>query len=296
MVALVREENLYLTFQILVFMISFVIHLFCLYALYKTPHTKLCVIKRLYLANLSLCETGTSLTYGLRRIFLLANVPFESKLFFILEPIQNTGFSLWYLMLMGFITINRFLEIYLNIKYQSTVTFKRACIILTVIFVIPATLAITHICILPDYHAIRYINIVYINPMSQWTLLAISLPIYCYILHKMRLHKRSVKRIRHRFNSNAIIPVEVFSNMQENSNSVKSIINLPVLIIFTFFFFIVVPDQILCFAQLAGFRIPGSALFVIGLCFGFGFISDALICFFMSKAIRETVVKLFCKN
>ena len=286
------EKRLSYIVQITFFSLPIILHLFCLVVLYKSRQSRLQTNRRLYLTNLSFSELFLTIAYLTRRILLIQGVPFESRAFYCLEILQNGGFFLWYMLVMTALTIDRFLEIYLNIRYDVLWSVQKTLLILWGCFLAPCVLVVVYFTRFNDYHVVRYYNSVYLWPIVEFIATAIAVPIYFYITRRVKRNleeRRSLRRHLSRLSRTS----SATSEEAVKKRRVRDHVYLPMLLIATFIFFWIVPDQILFFANILEKKPSTPVLFIIGLLFAIGFSLDPLLYIGFSRDIRRTIVKMF---
>lgn len=198
-----------------------------------------------------------------------------------------TMVSFLYFAAMILITLDRFLEFYLNVKYhlywsgRKTVWSIVICIITSIIFfIIFFTLFITMEL---DFKRVLYI---YLFPVLEtfFTILAFGTYTYIFTVYREKTRKRkqmlkdiSVKKKK----------VSVFS--LQRSNPIFKIY-VPCLIMVTFVLFLVIPDTVYFVNyMLFSNSINDSLDKALWILYRIGFLSDALIYIFCSKAVRKKI-------
>ena len=187
---------------------------------------------------------------------------------------------LLYVFIMFLITIDRFLEIYLNIKYRILWTTKKTKLLLLF------ALTISFLSFAPSYlsglkKVIEFVNL-YISPILEGTFIVTASVVYIYIVKQAQRHRRSTKRLRRQLEENNIIV-----HYKERNNRFKIVV--PTIIIVTFVFFMVGANSITLFASFK--NINSNVKKIPLILIPAGFVADSIIYIFNLKAVRSTLRK-----
>ena len=187
---------------------------------------------------------------------------------------------LLYVFIMFLITIDRFLEIYLNIKYRILWTTKKTKLLLLF------ALTISFLSFAPSYlsrlnNVIEFVNL-YISPILEGTFIITASVVYIYIVKQAQRHRRSTKRLRRQLEENNRIV-----HHKERNNRFKVVV--PTVIIVTFVFFMVGANSITLFARFKNINsyVKKIPLILIPT----GFVADSIIYIFNLKAVRSAIRK-----
>ena len=203
---------------------------------------------------------------------------------------NSTTVTLMYMFIMTCIAVDRFLEIYLNIKYSVLWSSKKTKIILFVGLAICCLLPIPFIEIMLNnfFHA-EDIIYRYIYPVFEIMFIIIFLCSYFYIIRQVLRYRRNAKKLEKQLSQNS----RVVHHKQSN-NRFK--LFLPTSIIVTFLIFMIGPNilrlcvslKLLC--QDVGYSV--SFVFI-----PIGFIADPIIYIFSLKANRLAFARILpCNN
>ena len=187
---------------------------------------------------------------------------------------------LLYVSIMFLITIDRFLEIYLNIKYRILWTTKKTKLLLLVV------LTISLLSFAPSYlsglqNVIEFANL-YISPVLEGTFIITASVVYIYIVKQAQRHRRSTKRLRRQLEEN-----NRTVHHKEPNNRFKIVV--PTLIIVTFVFFMVGANSITLFARFK--NINSNVKKIPLILIPTGFVADSIIYIFNLKAVRSALRK-----
>lgn len=172
------------------------------------------------------------------------------------------------------LTLNRFFEVYLNIKYE--IYFDKRKIRYMLMGCWGSGIAVG--CVLIPLrildHQIGYIIFKYMFPIIQGVVLLIAIPVYIYIYNRIKENHRSIPqpRIAGQSPPPAIKRKKFF---------------LPFLIILSFFLFVVIPDitnLLLFYVYETGVHWHAQVLYIFYTC---GYTCDALLYIFLQKHLRE---------
>lgn len=241
----------------------------------------------LLLVNLSVAEllfAWLGLTTSLLDIISMETPAFK------LRVCHYIGVTLAYFFVIILITIERFLEVYLNIKYPLywTATYTQCSLFAMWFLCIASTLAAL---MYPNFDetALRHLCYLYIFPSVEILFVLIGSFVYSYVFVKLRFKSPTVNRqiacIRSVV-SEAPLPGLSAHTKRYHHRQLKSFV-MPSLFVLTFVLFAVVPDQLHFYALLMDTRIPHSVVFVVQLCYNFAMSSDALVYVMLSPPLRD---------
>ena len=191
-----------------------------------------------------------------------------------------------YIFIMTFIVIDRFLEIYLNIKYSllcSTIKTNNILLVgLMICFFLFFPFAIVQQYNIYDVVDILYL---YIYPVFELIFIIVTTFSYFYIIRQVLKCKRSAKKQQKQLSKNSRVVYHKHLN-----NRFKLFV--PTLIIVTFLVFMVGPNILrLCVSLdiLDHYIGYGISFFLIPV----GFLADPVIYIFSLKAVRLAVKRVF---
>lgn len=184
-----------------------------------------------------------------------------------------------YIFVMTLITIDRFMDIYLNIKYDIHWYAKSTKIALTAAFVVSLLSGIPAVIVgLEDPCKVFKFLSLYVYPVLEGIFVVIALFTYFYIIKQVQKHKKISRKIEKQLRENHIIPFQ-----KPSRNRFR--IYVPTLIIITFILFTIGPNVIKFFYFLniiQNHYISHIAYLLIPV----GFIADPLIYILNLKPVR----------
>ena len=190
-----------------------------------------------------------------------------------------------YMFVMTLITIDRFMDIYLNIKYDIHWYAKSTKIALTAAFVVSLLSGIPAVIVgLEDpWKVFKFLSL-YVYPVLEGIFVVIALFTYFYIIKQVQKHKKISRKIEKQLRENHIIPFQ-----KPSRNRFR--IYVPTLIIITFILFTIGPNVIKFFYFLniiQNHYISHIAYLLIPV----GFIADPLIYILNLKPVRTRLKQM----
>lgn len=254
------------------------LHLLGIYLLSIVPKQNINATQRLLLLNLSIVTVSFLFCTWLAS---LVHVLIPSNHFEFLEYIslvQLTGFSFVYYLAMICITADRFLEMYLNIKYALYWSGRHTLKLMYFIWFIGATFSSVMVILYYKWR-INYTRYCYIYffPIIEAIFLAIALVTYSYIFER---YYKQLKILKNRKKD--------FKNMLR-----RSPLLLISLIIATFVLFMIVPDMILFSYHYSNTPLPNTVLLVTYILYTLTYTSDAVIYILLQKSVRKVAKRKF---
>ena len=235
----------------------------------------------------TLCFVEMLLAFGglLGHIFTLLDID-ESFPVMICEIFHVTMFNVSYMLLMIVITIDRFLIIYLNIKYPLYCTPRK---IVIVVILILCFCLFFFFGFLSKYlssqtwnpHRILYL---FVYPVIQFMFLLTAILTYIYIYRQLKRNKEP------KHNS-----VQHMQDSKKDTNSkVRKRFNIfvPNLIILTFILFHVLPHTVWSIKFWFEFNLPTSVSYFVALTIDLGLIADPMIYVFSLESARKKIKRL----
>lgn len=242
-----------------------------------------------YLMNLSFVETLYSMTI-FSHIFLE-----EKKKFLFYHLSIDIGLFTWYLSIMILITVDRFLEIYLNIKYHLYCSVAKTKMALFVAFLLSSGLT----CFLSLFLFTRndtktflsFYN--YLTVAGDGLFLAVAVVTYGFIFSKIWVHRYTHVLPSSTSSSRMLTSEETLPKKRKLQQ--LNCFMIPFLLVATYFVFWFVPDAIeLTFAK-TGAIVPSSITILFFFCYLFALVSDALIYTLLSKQTRKLLHQMVRK-
>ena len=192
--------------------------------------------------------------------------------------LESTTVLFFHTCIMAMIAIDRFLEIYLNIKYNIYWSAKKTKITLIVALAICSILFIPLFKVaLKDIDSFVKVSAGYIFPMLSLIFLAVASFSYFYIIKQVLRYRKNAKRMHEQIQRNS----NTFHNKQ-SSNKFKLFV--PTLIIITYLLFMICPNLMKLFVVLE--LLPLACYFFAHIFILLGCIADAFIYTFNVKVVR----------
>lgn len=207
-----------------------------------------------------------------------------------------------FFILMLAITVDRFLHVYLNIRYRLVCklkTFKimlMVCQLSMVVFTLLIVIFREHT---PSFFAVA---IVYIWPIGDGLFLIVAIGTYSYFFVKIKENQKAIFQISNRVNQGG--KNELQSNLETQSSHgtlrknslMKSFFMLGILIL-SFILFVVIPDEVAFWHHILNIEITEEFEQIMITVFKHGYLSDAIIYIFLQKEVlrRAKIFVLRCR-
>ena len=196
---------------------------------------------------------------------------------------------LMYYLIMIYITIDRFLVIFLNIKYPLLWPPRKAVYLVLGSFLFSCIISIATSVIWAFYRwSASRIYHLYIYPILAAVFLASFLTTYIYIFQKLRKNWREKKVLQTQLSQGSRISC---STAAPGKSKFK--LYVPTLIIFTFAIFVIVPNMIKIVDEMTYNKLPRSIRTTQWVLLPIGFLLDGLICICSSKMIQQKLKRYF---
>ena len=235
----------------------------------------------IFLLNLSFCEL-LHLVLALVSTLLVKFASYVREGFY-LYCINSTAAATAYYLLMIFMTLDRFFELYLNVKYPVYWSVGSTKILMAAIWCISTVIGIIFI-ILHHYNLVQFmvVTALYMFPPMSLLFLLIAGVTYGYIITKLIIANR------HR----SSVSSEHTNNSSKNKRRIRfSTLLLPSLLIGTFFIFMVVPDMLWFFHALKIIPVTNTQGATLVLLYLTGYICDATIYIFLKPSARRLLLR-----
>ena len=297
-----------------IYTVPVILHTVGLYMLFTTRITRLASNQKIYLINISASELSICFLKIAHRLLSLNDQPW---LAFKLWTIQTSGCFMAYILFMILLSVDRFLEVYLNIKYQLYITSRTARI--SVISAWTVSLTFSLILVLQNStDLVRRIVIVYFWPSSELTFLFIAIIVYTYLFVKIRHYRRKTRRVSvypgvsagnhqinattvhsttfgdytsHVANVNTTGKTNKGKNRSNRQKQYRKKLYLPTLLVLSFIFLWIVPDQVEFVAMVMDRGVPPYFWFLINVLITCAVCVDAVIYIFGVREIKNRILK-----
>ena len=268
-----------------------IVHVIALTLLLKVKRNNVAGSQKYLLVALCFTELTYSLTDNTRIILGQSRDLSMLILGYDIHMFCATAVLIMDILIMIYITVDRFCEIYFNIKYPVYWNSKKTLILIAssvIICLILFIIVIIHIKRTPAmqfeyaYANMGILLVRYVYPLAQICFLIIASIAYFYIFKKIKAHKDQRKKITGHLDGKCNV------DDRKTKNSFK--IFVPSLIILTFFLFMIIPDILqLC----VSFKlIPSKNTEVAFLLIPMGFLADPIIYIFNLLAVKRKIRKV----
>ena len=275
--------------------------------------------QRMYLLNICICDLVTSTLFIAIRF-----LDYKSYFHMYLYIATTSGLYFWYIGLMTLMTLDRFLTVYLNIRYPIVWSYRKTKIALLLLFLTSVVVSI------PFYYmrknVLHYVVSLYFWSVLDWTFVVVGVATYSYFFIKIRSthsrHKIGNSVYHSRQPSTDAVSLGTLKppqqpqhkqqqqpqssrqpqrrqhqTSQQNKTQKRNIFIkikrgffTPTLLIINFCIFWLIPDQIsfldiMCSLKYRRPFLPEIVQHVIVNLYPFGFISDAVIYIFFQKEV-----------
>ena len=262
------------------------IHILALTLLVRLKQNNVKGSQKILIIMLCATELTSAVMNILQKLCLTLGLDGRTAVFFVFNCTTVTFF---YIFIMTLIVVDRFLEIYLNIKYNVLWSSKKTKIVLFV------GLAICCLPFIPftiiELNNPFYIDDIlypYIYPVLESLFIIIFICSYFYVIRQILRYRKNTKKLEKQLSRNG----RVVYHKQLNS---RFKLFVPTLIVVTFLLFMVAPNTLRSFAVMnlmsdtVGYDI---SYFLIPV----GFLADPIIYIFSLKAIRLTFGRILPFN
>lgn len=291
-----KDTRVYSIIEMTIFFIALILHVVGFYLLYLTRKTAIDRKQRMFLMNLSLSEIIFLIGTITRRTLIFYEVPTCTKIFYYHECLINTGVFSWYNFVMALIAFDRFLEVWLNLRYHIIWTVKKATIAMIFVFVMPSIFVVVIFTFVDTYDHIRYLNSTYFWLSSEIIFIIVAIITYSYLYGKIVEKKHYTRRlILHLKKINPEINNGSWKRKDRNNAGTpkmpKNGFFVPTLLILSFITCWFVPDLIIFVHGRLRLTISKQGYFIMGILYCFAVLSDAIIYIFFSKHVRRILFK-----
>lgn len=246
--------------------------------------------QKIILMNLSLVEICIRCC-GLARRVIAITIGFNN-------PVHSTfavlfySFLLSYLFTMATLTLDRFLQVYLNIKYDLYWSVRTTKIVLGIIwsitFLIGNSLTLLVNLQKDTYTEVLWVTQVLVNPLLSLIFLLVVMSVYAYIALKIIQTRRGQAKVT--FTANELQSSRDCKRTKLPAGIRLNEILMPTILILTYILFIVIPVFIVylekrnILTEKVWFRQVLPFLFYVGCS------SDAIICILLSTKIGRWII------
>ena len=263
-------------------------------------------IQKFHLVQISFVHVILS-TLGIANILIYMYQGPYNKAYITLFNLQGFPLFIWYVGIMTSLTIDRFLSVYLSIRYHLYCTLKKykicsACTIL-------ASFLSIVLCQILDQNTILDIEIFFLWPSLGSIFLVTCLVTYIYFFKKARQLRRRIP----------VPETPVAPSLHSDSHMVSCLLTdgamapdrgnkktksvvimenlkaifMPSLLIISYLICYIIPDQVIFWLRIADIQISDKVLMLLVCLYDLGSVCDALVYIFLQKDIRKTAKRMF---
>ena len=251
--------------------VSIGLHCLGIYLLLNLNHEK--SNQPVILMNLSIAEIFMSAFDLVYNIMIKLKIDRNISEYFYI--IQCTCFVIPSFLILTFLALDRFFEVYLNLKYPIYFSRKAVLRWLSACWFLGSIQGVIMVILQVVYgiRSLRYIFVI-LFPFFELIFFTVAFVAYSYLYIKYRKMQRKVHSLQH--------TSLVFRRRK---------MFVPTLILFTFFLFVIIPDQLHLFMFYVCKKGSDLMMHIILTLYVTGFICDACIYIFLQKSIRNLLMK-----
>ena len=305
-----QVDNRQFLVQSAIFLVPVILHIAGLYLLYVTRHAqhRCNQFQRIYLTNLSVIEIFRGILKILYHLLLMSER--TKQVAFYVWLIQTSGAFLWYILVLVLLTFDRFLEVFLNLKYRLYCTLARTRIALVTSFSLSFIMSLTFCICYNDFDVVFHVFPLYVWPLIEIIFLLVALFTYSYLFMQIRVNRRKMERMLHNLQSptehlqsSSKMPVSTVKQQFRHNNKVcrhrfrrvRERLYLPSILILAFVLLWVLPDMAVVVYVLQNTPIPRAVSLAVNVCYALAMSADVVIYVFSMTAVRRYLMKHFLK-
>lgn len=267
--------------SVIVCFLALLLHFIAVTLLYKLKSAALKGSQKYLMICLCFAEIGLCVTFISNRVIFILH--FQKHIISAIVSIfQATVLGMMYAIVMIIITVDRFLEFQLTIKYTLFCTVKLTKIVVS-FFIFLTTAVFSLVLVLFVKSPWNYQNFlwIYVYVPGNIVFVVIASLIYFFIFKKLRTNIRDFERRRREVN----VCVQKKSTFK---------LFVPSFIIVTFVLFTVMPNLILVFSSTK--NMPRLFQHIWMILYPIGWISDPLMYIFSLKVVRKKIKRITTQN
>ena len=304
-------NNQQLIIQSVIFLIPITLHIVGLRLLYVTRRAqhRCTQFQRIYLINLSVIEIMRGTLKILYHLLLIGRSNQQTgQAAFYLWLIQTSGAFLWYILVLVLITFDRFLEVFLNLKYRLYCSLARTVIALVTACALSFIMSLVFCIFYKDFDAVYHVFPLYVWPVTELTFLVVALFTYSYLFAQIRANRRKTEQVMHNFHNlrnksvqSAPIQPSLTPPISDTPHTLKyhrirrmkQRLYLPFFLVLAFVLLWILPDMMVVVHILRNTPIPRAATLAVNMCYALAMSADVLIYVFSMVAVRRYLMNKF---
>ena len=193
------------------------------------------------------------------------------------------------------LTLDRFLEVYLNLKYPLHCTKRKTRIALHIAKGLSLLLFIGFCIGYRHYNEVHSILALYFWPITEGTFLVVALFTYTYLFIRIRRNRKNFSKIMKSVQRTRSETQEAIFR-RRNLKRILRKFYVPSLLIATFILFWIFPDMVEFVKMVQGEPVSSEVSLVINICYALAMFSDALIYVFSTLPIRKYLYECITNN
>lgn len=282
----------YVLYEIVLFFLAMCMHVFAFGMMHRTRDDLVFTeTQRLYLMNLSVVEFLLSIVYIVDRTLKgYFDLP---KARFVLHIAKDGFLCFWYILVMVLVTIDRFLAVYLNLRYPLLWSPRKTKIAIAVAFSLALGITLVlnvAVADVSEFDVRKTYSVVNLPPVLDISFAVLTCVTYGYLFHRIRSYRKNVKPHRESITSSS---VSSDNPKQSHVKKLKRKFYLPTLLIATFVLFWMVPNGIHYQYYKDRKEIPFHFHLFIDLLYPIALIADAFIYIFSLPSIRKQISRFY---
>lgn len=277
------------TISLVTYILPFLLHIIGI-SLLLTQASNIGESQRIFMINLSLSEILLTLSASVRTIAYVT----QSSTNFIYQfaAIFNIFSCVPYYSVMYLLTLDRFAEVYLNIRYPlywSKTHSKYTMIIIWMLSGLLLVLLFIYLQIYPQegHRRIHDVAYAYVFPVCDILFVIIASICYFYISKRLKIKRRNSLPVA----LIALSSKRKESNVKKTKRQNGYYLLLPTLLITTFVIFIEIPDLLFFVLYLKKVKISFTVDISCRIAYGIGYCSDAFIYTLLSTNIKNWIAE-----
>ncbi|XP_066930787.1 adrenocorticotropic hormone receptor-like [Clytia hemisphaerica] len=277
----------YLIVESTLFFTAIVLHVIAIFILRKTNEDFIFTkVQKIFLINLSINEIFSSFSHCLGKVAIVyfPEQRTGSKYYIFFEITMGTLLPIWYMLIMLVITVDRFLAVYLNLRYHLLVTQRKVKILLYILPVVSIIVTGVLNFVIKDNSSLvgldNTLTVFRMAPVFDVICLLAFCMTYGYLFYQLRKKRRTTS----------------VTEKDNTQTKIKHKFFFPFLLILSFILLWMLPNWIHYSYFGFGGSIPASFHWAVDLCYPLAFICDAFIYIFSSPKVRNKVKRFLNRH
>lgn len=268
--------------------VAILINIAGLALLHKQEDKNIRKTQKQLIISLSLTEVSLLIASAVEDYILKNSRVSQDFIMFYFNYMLTVLGQMYYVSMFG-ITVDRFLEIRLNVKYGLYLSAKKARLTLLAFFTILNLIYFTYLVLVVTYERYELTLQVqlnfqkYITPLNHITFIITAFSVYFYIFRRIHKNRKEDERLKRNVSSNAPVARQKFC-------LVKYLV--PLWIIISFVLFVTIPNVMIFIYYAYSMSRRETLRDVIAVLFEIGCIADPLIYIYHLEIVRKRMRKV----